>query len=50
MQKSLKLYQAVASVLLIVCSSIGGPVSSLPALVERLKKMIAVLLEGMHGT
>lgn len=50
MQKSLQLYQAVASVMLIVCSSIGGPVSGLPALVERLKRMTAVLLEGMHGT
>ncbi|KAA0720998.1 T-complex protein 11-like protein 2 [Triplophysa tibetana] len=50
MQKSLKLYQAVASVLLIVCSSIGEPVSSLPALVDKLKKMTAVLLEGMHAT
>ncbi|KTG40892.1 hypothetical protein cypCar_00001064 [Cyprinus carpio] len=49
MQRSLQLYQAVASVLLIVCSSIGGAVSGLPDLVERLKKMTAVLLEGMHS-
>ncbi|KAK2892768.1 hypothetical protein Q8A67_012756 [Cirrhinus molitorella] len=49
MQRSLQLYQAVASVLLIVYSSIGGAVSGLPALVERLKKMTAVLLEGMHS-
>ncbi|XP_056091740.1 T-complex protein 11-like protein 2 [Rhinichthys klamathensis goyatoka] len=48
MQRSLQLYQNVASVLLIVYSSIGGAVSGLPALVERLKKMTAVLLEGMH--
>uniref|UniRef100_A0A672N081 T-complex protein 11-like protein 2 n=1 Tax=Sinocyclocheilus grahami TaxID=75366 RepID=A0A672N081_SINGR len=50
MQRSLQLYQAVASVLLIVYSSIGGAVSGLPTLVERLKKMTAVLLEGMHST
>lgn len=50
MQRSLQLYQTVASVLLIVCSSIGGAVSGLPALVEKLKKMTAVLLEGMHST
>lgn len=50
MQRSLQLYQKVASVLLIVYSSIGGAVSGLPALVERLKKMTAVLLEGMHST
>uniref|UniRef100_A0A673JP86 T-complex protein 11-like protein 2 n=1 Tax=Sinocyclocheilus rhinocerous TaxID=307959 RepID=A0A673JP86_9TELE len=49
MQRSLQLYQAGASVLLIVYSSIGGAVSGLPALVERLKKMTAVLLEGMHN-
>lgn len=50
MQRSLQLYQVIASVLLIVYSSIGGAVSGLPALVERLKKMTAVLLEGMHRT
>ncbi|XP_051977119.1 T-complex protein 11-like protein 2 [Xyrauchen texanus] len=49
LQRSLQLYQAVASVLLIVYSSIGEAVSGLPALVERLKKMTAVLLEGMHS-
>lgn len=49
MQWSLQLYQAVASVLLIVYSSIGGAVSGLHALAERLKKMTAVLLEGMHS-
>ncbi|RXN17741.1 T-complex 11 2 [Labeo rohita] len=32
-----------------IYSSIGGAVSGLPALVERLKKMTAVLLEGMHS-
>ncbi|TRY56492.1 hypothetical protein DNTS_008782 [Danionella cerebrum] len=50
MQRSLQLYQAVASVLLILFSSVGGALSGLPALVERLKKMTAVLLEGMHST
>ncbi|XP_051974474.1 T-complex protein 11-like protein 2 [Xyrauchen texanus] len=49
MQRSLQLYQTVASVLLIVYSSIGGAVSGLPSLVERLKKMTAVLLDGMHS-
>lgn len=49
MQRSLQLYQVVASVLLMVYSSIGGAVSGLPTLVERLKKMTAVLLEGMHS-
>ncbi|NP_998185.1 T-complex protein 11-like protein 2 [Danio rerio] len=50
MQRSLQLYQTVASVLLIVYSSIGGAVSGLPTLAERLKKMTVVLLEGMHNT
>ncbi|XDV24996.1 hypothetical protein PO909_029003 [Leuciscus waleckii] len=49
MQRSLQLFKKVASVLLIVYSSIGGAVSGLPALAERLKKMTAVLLEGMHN-
>ncbi|XP_052347587.1 T-complex protein 11-like protein 2 [Oncorhynchus keta] len=43
------LLKAVASVLLIVYSAIGGPISGLPALAERLKRMTSVLLEGMHS-
>lgn len=39
----------MASVLLIVYSAIGGPISGLPALAERLKRMTSVLLEGIHS-
>ncbi|KAM9401830.1 T-complex protein 11-like protein 2 isoform 1-T1 [Salvelinus alpinus] len=48
LQRRLQLLKAVASVLLIVYSAIGGPISGLPALAERLKRMASVLLEGMH--
>lgn len=40
--------QAVNGVLLIVFSTIGGPIQGLPSLSERLKRMISVLLDGMH--
>ncbi|XP_048886920.1 T-complex protein 11-like protein 2 isoform X1 [Brienomyrus brachyistius] len=49
LQQRLKLLQTVASILLIVYSTIGGPISGLPGLADRLKKMTSVLLEGMHG-
>ncbi|XP_030635669.1 T-complex protein 11-like protein 2 [Chanos chanos] len=49
LRRCLQLLQAVASVLLIICSAVGGAVSGLPALIERLKKMTSVLLEGMHS-
>ena len=48
LQRRLQLLKAVASVLLIVYSAIGGPISGLPTLAERLKRMTSVLLEGMH--
>lgn len=40
--------QAVNEVLLIIHSTIGDPVQGLPLLSERLKRMISVLLDGMH--
>uniref|UniRef100_A0A3P8SGE6 T-complex 11, testis-specific-like 2 n=1 Tax=Amphiprion percula TaxID=161767 RepID=A0A3P8SGE6_AMPPE len=40
--------QAVNEVLLIVYSTIGGPIQGLPSLSDRLKRMISVLLDGMH--
>ncbi|KAL0963003.1 hypothetical protein UPYG_G00348250 [Umbra pygmaea] len=49
-QRSLRLLQAVASVLLIVYSAIGGAISGLTALAERLKRMTSVLLEDMHSS
>ncbi|XP_010885697.1 T-complex protein 11-like protein 2 [Esox lucius] len=49
LQRNLQLLQSVASVLLIVYNAIGGPISGLPALAERLKRMTSVLLEGMHS-
>ncbi|XP_076152804.1 T-complex protein 11-like protein 2 [Alosa pseudoharengus] len=49
MQRRAQLLQAVASVLLIVYSSIGEAISGLPVLTERLKRMTSVLLEGMHS-
>ncbi|XP_045555960.1 T-complex protein 11-like protein 2 isoform X3 [Salmo salar] len=49
LQRRLQLLKAVASVLLIVYSAIGGPISGLPALAERLKRMTSVLLEGIHS-
>ncbi|XP_035282972.1 T-complex protein 11-like protein 2 isoform X2 [Anguilla anguilla] len=49
LQRGLQLLQIVAAILLIVHSAMGGPISGLPALTERLKKMTSVLLEGMHS-
>ncbi|XP_061570410.1 T-complex protein 11-like protein 2 [Cololabis saira] len=40
--------QTVNGVLLIVFQTVGGPVQDLPSLSDRLKRMISVLLEGMH--
>ncbi|MFT7798217.1 T-complex protein 11-like protein 2 [Arapaima gigas] len=48
LQQQLQLLQMVASVLLIVYSAVGEPISDLPALAERLKKMTSILLEGIH--
>ncbi|KAJ8007182.1 hypothetical protein DPEC_G00114880 [Dallia pectoralis] len=49
LQRRLQLLQSVASVLLIVYSAIGGAISGLPVLADRLKRMTSVLLEGMHS-
>ncbi|XP_046878681.1 T-complex protein 11-like protein 2 isoform X2 [Hypomesus transpacificus] len=49
LQRRLQLLQTVASVLLIVYSAVGGAVSGLPALADRLKRMTSILLEGMHS-
>lgn len=40
--------QAVNEVLLIVYSTIGGPIQGLSSLSDRLKRMVSVLLDGMH--
>uniref|UniRef100_A0A1A7YQ26 T-complex 11-like 2 n=1 Tax=Iconisemion striatum TaxID=60296 RepID=A0A1A7YQ26_9TELE len=47
-QRQLKQAVAVNMVLLIVFSTIGGPIQGLSALSDRLKRMIIVLLNGMH--
>ncbi|XP_047431565.1 T-complex protein 11-like protein 2 [Mugil cephalus] len=47
-QRQLQQCQAVNEVLSIVFSTIGGPIQGLPALSDRLKRMINVLLDGMH--
>ncbi|KAJ0012559.1 hypothetical protein NQD34_016893 [Periophthalmus magnuspinnatus] len=47
-QEHLQQCQAVNEVLLIVYSTIGGPIQDLPTLSERLKRMTNVLLDGMH--
>ncbi|XP_072311199.1 T-complex protein 11-like protein 2 [Eucyclogobius newberryi] len=47
-QEQLQQCQAVNEVLLIVYSTIGGPIQGLPPLAERLKRMTIVLLDGMH--
>ncbi|CAI5636142.1 unnamed protein product [Oreochromis niloticus] len=47
-QWQLQQCQAVNEVLLIVYSTIGGPIQDLPSLSDRLKRMISVLLDGMH--
>ncbi|KAG9345686.1 hypothetical protein JZ751_008830 [Albula glossodonta] len=49
LQRALQLLQTVVSILLMVHSTVGDPVSGLPTLTERLKKMASVLLEGMHS-
>ncbi|KAM3858797.1 T-complex protein 11-like protein 2 [Diretmus argenteus] len=48
-QCQLQQCQAVNEVLLIVYSAIGGPIQGLPSLSDRLKRMISVLLDGMHS-
>lgn len=48
-QWQLRQVQMVNEVLLIVHSTIGGPIQGLPSLSERLKRMTSVLLEGMHS-
>ncbi|KAM4615353.1 T-complex protein 11-like protein 2 isoform 2-T2 [Polymixia lowei] len=48
-QWQLQRLQAVNEVLLIVYSTVGGPIQGLPALAERLKRMTCVLLDGMHS-
>ncbi|XP_029318248.1 T-complex protein 11-like protein 2 [Cottoperca gobio] len=48
-QRQLQQSQAVNEVLLIIYSTIGGPIQGLPALSDRLKRMISVLLDGMHS-
>ncbi|XP_028252622.1 T-complex protein 11-like protein 2 [Parambassis ranga] len=47
-QAQLQQCQAVNEVLLIVYSTIGGPIQGLPSLSDRLKRMTSVLLDGMH--
>ena len=49
-QWKLQQCQAVNEVLLIVYSTIGGPIQGLPSLSDRLKRMISVLLDGMHSS
>ncbi|TDG96638.1 hypothetical protein EPR50_G00230840 [Perca flavescens] len=48
-QRQLQQYQAVNEVLLIVYSTVGGPIQDLPSLSDRMKRMISVLLDGMHS-
>ncbi|XP_058481868.1 T-complex protein 11-like protein 2 [Solea solea] len=48
-QWKLQQYQAVNEVLLIVHSTIGGPVQGLSILSDHLKRMTMVLLDGMHS-
>lgn len=48
-QWQLQRCQAVNEVLLIVYSTIGGPIQGLPSLSDRLKRMTSVLLDGMHS-
>ncbi|XP_018541161.1 T-complex protein 11-like protein 2 [Lates calcarifer] len=48
-QWKLQQYQAVNEVLLIVYSTVGGPIQGLPSLSDRLKRMTSVLLDGMHS-
>lgn len=48
-QWQLQRCQAVNEVLLIVYSTIGGPIQGLSSLSDRLKRMTSVLLDGMHS-
>ncbi|XP_076578716.1 T-complex protein 11-like protein 2 [Chaetodon auriga] len=48
-QQQLQQCQMVNEVLLIVHSTIGGPVQGLSFLSDRLKRMTSVLLDGMHS-
>lgn len=48
-QWQLQRVQAVNEVLLIVYSTVGGPIQGLSSLSDRLKRMTSVLLEGMHS-
>uniref|UniRef100_A0A672I6Z1 T-complex protein 11-like protein 2 n=1 Tax=Salarias fasciatus TaxID=181472 RepID=A0A672I6Z1_SALFA len=50
LQRRLQQNRAVCQVLLLVSSGAGDAVRDLPALTERLKRMVAVLLDGMHRT
>ncbi|XP_042367722.1 T-complex protein 11-like protein 2 [Plectropomus leopardus] len=47
-QWQLQRCQAVNEVLLIIYNTVGGPIQGLPSLSDRLKRMISVLLDGMH--
>lgn len=47
-QWQLRQCEAVNEVLLIVYSTVGEPVQGLSSLSDRLKRMISVLLDGMH--
>ncbi|MED6273194.1 wD repeat domain, partial [Characodon lateralis] len=47
-QWQLKQCEMVNEVLLIVHSTVGGPIQGISSLSDRLKRMIGVLLEGMH--
>ncbi|XP_037616658.1 T-complex protein 11-like protein 2 [Sebastes umbrosus] len=47
-QWQLQQCQAVNEVLLIIHSTVGDPIQGLPSLSERLKRMISVLLDGIH--
>ncbi|XP_013859666.1 T-complex protein 11-like protein 2 [Austrofundulus limnaeus] len=48
LQWQLKQCEAVNEVLLILFSTVGEPVQGLASLLDRLKRMISVLLDGMH--
>lgn len=47
-QWQLQQCQMVNEVLLIVFSTVGGPIQGVTCLSERLKRMTSVLLDGMH--
>lgn len=47
-QHQLKQWETVNEVLLIVHSTVGGPIQGIPSLSDRLKRMTSVLLEGMQ--